>query len=80
MTDGLKGMTKAQETAYSKTEHQTCIVHMIRASTVFISHAHRKAVCDALKAIYQAVDAAGAERALEAFEASPMGKRYPAVA
>ena len=37
----------------------------------------RKAVCEALKAIYQAVDAAQAERALEAFEDSALGKKYP---
>lgn len=80
VTDGLKGMTKALETVFPKTEHQTCIVHLIRASTAFISHADRKAVCDALKTIYQAVDAVEAERALEAFEASSMGKRYPAIA
>ena len=61
VTDGLKGMTKALETVFPKTEHQTCIVHLIRASTAFISHADRKAVCDALKTIYQAVDAVDAK-------------------
>lgn len=33
VTDGLKGMTKAIETVYPKTMHQTCIVHLLRNST-----------------------------------------------
>ena len=80
VTDGLKGMTQAIETVFPKAEHQTCIVHLIRASTAFISYRDRKAVCNALKPIYQAVDPVRAERALEEFEASPMGQRYPSVA
>ena len=37
------------------------------------------AVVDGLKAIYRAVDAAAAEEALTAFEASFWGQRYPAI-
>ena len=80
VTDGLKGMTEALEVVFPRTEHQTCIVHLIRSSTAFISHRDRKAVCDGLKPVYQATDAVEAERALEVFAESPMGKRYPAVA
>ena len=80
VTDGLKGMTEALEVVLPRTEHQTCIVHLIRSSTAFISHRDRKAVCDGLKPVYQATDAVEAERALEVFAESPMGKRYPAVA
>ena len=79
VTDGLKGMTEAIESVYPETLHQTCIVHLIRASTAFVSHKDRKAVCNGLKPIYQAVDADAAEAALEAFEASEMGKRYPSI-
>ena len=57
VTDGLTGMTKAIETVFPQTEHQTCIVHLIRASTAFISHKDRKAVCALLKPIYGATDA-----------------------
>lgn len=80
VTDGLKGMTQALEATYPKAEHQTCIVHLIRASTAFISHRDRKGVCDALKPIYQATDAEQAQKALQGFESSELGKRYPAVA
>lgn len=80
VTDGLTGMTKAIETVFPQTEHQTCIVHLIRASTAFISHKDRKAVCALLKPIYGATDAVEAEHALEALEQSELGRRYPAVA
>ena len=74
VTDGLKGMTEALETVYPQTLHQTCIVHLIRASTSFVSHKDRAAVCKELKPIYQAVDADAAERALERFGNTAMGK------
>ncbi|MEI3243653.1 MAG: transposase [Holdemanella sp.] len=52
VTDGLsKGMTEALETVYPQTLHQTCIVHLIRASTSFVSHKDRAAVCKELKPI-----------------------------
>ena len=40
----------------------------------------RKAVATALKAIYQAVDAAAAEKALANFAASPWGQKHPPIA
>ena len=55
-------------------------MHLIRASTTFLSHRDRKAVCTLLKAIYGATDAVTAEKALEALEQSVLGRRYPAVA
>lgn len=79
VTDGLKGMTEALETVYPQTLHQTCIVHLIRASTSFVSQKDRAAVCKELKPIYQAVDADAAERALERFGSTDMGKKYPAI-
>ena len=80
VTDGLKGMTQAIEATFPATLHQTCIVHLIRSSTAFISHKDRPAVCKALKAIYQAVDADAAAAELERFKETAMGKRYPAIA
>lgn len=80
VTDGLKGMTEAIETAFLEVMHQTCIVHLIRAATACVPAKDRKVVCDALKSIYQAVDAEQAEKALEAFEASALGKKYPSAA
>jgi putative transposase len=58
---------------------QTCIVHLLRHSLEFVSYKDRKAVATALKDIYRAVDAAAGEAALAAFEASPRGRKYPAV-
>jgi len=80
VTDGLKGMTEALESIYPKVLHQTCIVHLIRASTAFVAHKDRAAVCKELKPIYQAVDADSAECALAQFEESEIGKKYPAIA
>ena len=80
VTDGLKGMNEALESVFPKALHQTCIVHLIRASTVFVPQKDRKAVCDALKPIYQAVDATEAQRALECFKQSEIGKRYTVIA
>lgn len=80
VTDGLKGMTQAIEAVFPQAQHQTCIVHLIRASTAFVSHKDRKAVMAGLKPIYQANTPEEALAALVAFENSPMGKRYPYVA
>ena len=80
VTDGLKGMTQAIEAVFPQAQHQTCIVHLIRASTAFVSHKDRKAVMAGLKPIYQANTPEEALAALEAFENSFMGKRYPHVA
>ena len=52
VTDGLKGMTEALNTVFPDTQHQTCIVHLIRNSTAFISWKDMKGVTRALKAIY----------------------------
>ena len=80
VTDGLKGMNEALESVFPEALHQTCIVHLIRASTIFVPQKDRKAVCDALKPIYQAVDASEAEKALERFKESAIGKRYTVIA
>lgn len=80
VTDGLKGMTEAIEAVYPQTMHQTCIVHLIRNSTAFVSYKDLKTVTTALKSIYQAVNADSAYEALEAFEASELGVRYPMIA
>lgn len=51
VTDGLKGMTKAIETVYPKTMHQTCIVHLLRNSTAFVCYKDLKQVMKELKGI-----------------------------
>ena len=45
---------------------QTCIFHLLRASTAFASYKDRKVIATALRAVYKAVDADAALRELEA--------------
>lgn len=53
------------------------MVHLIRASTRFVSFGDRKAVAAALKPIYQAPNEDAALGALEAFTTSDLGARHP---
>ena len=76
--DGLKGLPEAVSATYPETIFQTCIVHMIRASTRFVPWKERKALCADLKTIYTAIDADHAEKQLDEFEAT-WGERYPHV-
>lgn len=77
--DGLKGMSEAAEAIFPQAVFQTCIVHVIRSSTRFVSWKHRKEVCADLKAVYNAIDEKLAKEALEAFK-DKWDKRYPTVA
>lgn len=76
--DGLVGLPEAIEATWPQATVQTCVVHLIRAATRFVSYKDRKAVCAALKPIYQAANEEAALEALTAFEASELGHRYPA--
>lgn len=76
-TDGLTGFPEAVEATWSQAVVQTCVVHLIRAANRFVSYKDRKAIVRHLKPIYQAPDVQAAEQALEAFEASELGRRYP---
>ena len=77
--DGLTGLPEAVEAAFPRAIFQTCIVHMVRASTRFVPWGERKQVCADLKAIYTAENAEAAEQALNAFEGS-WGQRFPMIA
>jgi putative transposase len=79
VVDGLKGFPEAINAAFPQTQVQTCIVHLMRTSLSFVSWADRKQVVAALKPIYQAVSAEAAWQALEAFDASPWGRKYPTI-
>lgn len=79
VTDGLKGMTKAIETVYPKTMHQTCIVHLLRNSTAFVSYKDLKQVMKEFKGIYGADNAEEAKNRLEDFAESDLGKRYSVI-
>ena len=80
VVDGLKGFPEAITTVFPDTVVQTCIVHLIRHSLAFVSWKDRKPVMPALRAIYRATDAEAGRKALEVFEASPWGQKYPAIA
>jgi len=54
--DGLKGLPEAVNAVFPKTLSQLCIVHLVRASLHYVVFKDRKAVADALKEIYNAVD------------------------
>lgn len=75
--DGLTGFPEAIEATWPQATVQTCVVHLIRAAMRFVNYTDRKAVATALKPIYQAANADGALIELEAFEQTPLGKKYP---
>jgi len=59
---------------------ETCIVHLIRHALSFISWQDRKAVVAGLRPVYHAVSAEAGLAALEDFEASALGRKYPTIA
>jgi putative transposase len=76
--DGLKGLPEAIESVWPQAIVQTCVVHLVRASTRYVSYRDRKTVCAGLKEIYHAPNEEAALAALERFE-ELWGERYPAV-
>ena len=80
VVDGLKGFPEAINAVFPQTIVQTCIVHLIRNSMDFASWKDRKAIAAALKEIYRAKDADAGRQALDAFDAGPWGRKYPAIA
>lgn len=79
VVDGLKGFLDAINAVFPETMVQTCIVHLMRNSLDFASWKDRKELAASLKLIYAALDDTAAEAALTAFEASPWGRKYPAI-
>lgn len=77
--DGLTGLPDAVEAVFPQTVFQTCIVHMVRSSTRYVSWKARKAVCADLRKIYTALTADAARLALDEFEAT-WGGQYPTIA
>src|SRR6266567_5291199 len=80
VTDGLKGMSEALSTVYPATTLQTCIVHLLRHSLEFANWKQRKPLAAALRPIYTAPSAEAASAALDEFERSPWGRKFPTVA
>jgi putative transposase len=75
--DGLSGFPEAIAATWPEATVQTCVVHLIRAAMRFVNYKDRKAVAAALKPIYTAANADGALIELEAFAATPLGRKYP---
>jgi len=80
VVDGLKGFPDAINAVFPETVVQTCIVHLIRNSMGFASWKDRKSIAQALRSVYRADNAEAGRAALEAFEESPWGQKYPAIA
>ena len=79
VTDGLKGLPEALSAVFPATTLQTCIVHLIRNSLDYAGWQERKPLAQALRPVYTAVSAEAAAAALDAFEATPLGRKYPTV-
>jgi putative transposase len=75
--DGLSGFPDAIEATWPEATVQTCVVHLIRASTRFVGYQDRKKVAAALRPIYTASNADAALEALIEFQASEWGRKYP---
>jgi putative transposase len=79
VTDGLKGMSEALAAIFPATTLQTCIVHLLRHSLDDATWKERKALAAALRPIDTAPSADAAGAALDTFERSPWGTRFPTV-
>ncbi len=73
--DGLTGLPAAVEAVFPKAIFQTCIVHLIRSSTRYVSYRDLKPICQDLKTIYKAANVDEAMGALEAAEVK-WGPKY----
>jgi transposase-like protein len=80
VVDGLKGFPEAITSVFEQTTVQTCVVHLIRNSLAMCGWKERKEVMKGLREIYQASSAEMAALKLEAFAASPFGRKYPMMA
>lgn len=76
--DGLKGLPEAVDASFPKSIFQTCIVHVIRASTRYVPWKDRKSVCAQMREIYTALTPKDAEESLEEMDRL-WGKKYPAM-
>ena len=76
--DGLSGLDEALETAFPQVMVQTCIVHMVRNSTKYVSYKHRKELCKDLKTIYQSRTEKEALNNLDLF-AEKWDSKYPMI-
>ena len=64
-SDGLTGLKDAIQTAFPNTEHQRCIVHMVRNTLKYVANKDMKAFAKDLKSIYTAPDEKAAQKRLK---------------
>jgi putative transposase len=76
--DNLSGFSEAIESIFPKTDVQLCIVHQVRNSYKYVAHKEKKEFGKDLRAIYQASNIQGAEKALDELE-SKWQDKYPVV-
>lgn len=75
--DGLKGFPDAIKTIFPQAEVQTCIVHQIRHTIMFIPHKDKEQFCDDLKEVYTAPsEEAGLEALRKMMERWPQYASY----
>lgn len=77
--DGLQGFPEAINAIFPKTIVQSCIVHMVRNSTKYVSYKDLKAVTTDLKLIYNAVNEEEGLKGLNNF-ALKWDEKYPVIA
>lgn len=64
-SDGLAGLKEAIDAAYPNTEHQRCIVHMVRNTLKYVASKDMKEFAKDLKSIYTAANETSALQMLE---------------
>jgi len=64
-SDGLTGLKEAISAAFPNTEHQRCIVHMVRNTMKYVANKDMKAFAKDLKTIYTAPDEKAALKRLD---------------
>ena len=76
-SDGLAGLKEAVSAAFPKTEHQRCIVHMVRNTLKYVANKDMKDFAKDLRTIYTAPDEKAAIKRLEEVD-KKWTPRYPA--
>lgn len=76
-SDGLSGLKEAIATAFPNTEHQRCIVHMVRNTLKYVANKDMKNFAKDLRTIYTAPDEKTAVKRLEDVD-KKWSPHYPA--
>jgi putative transposase len=74
-TDGVSGFKEIMEQVYPKTNHQRCIVHIIRNMTPCVRKKEMQELCNNLKQIYKARTKEEAESNVESFREKYKGNK-----